>query len=115
MRSQVLINPQLDWTDSAFGYPSFTENADSPTTSPAQCRALPRLALPRSFDARAISPWHHENLTGLAPALIQSAGPDPLEDQSGAYADRLRRRPAGAPRTPGGGNRSAEPVKKALR
>jgi acetyl esterase len=33
LRAQVLINPQLDWTDRAFEYPSFTENADSPTAS----------------------------------------------------------------------------------
>lgn len=91
VRTQVLINPQLDWTDDAFTYPSFTENADSPTASPAQCRAVPRLVLPESFDPRAISPLHHDDLTGLAPALIQSAGLDPLEDQAGAYADRLRR------------------------
>lgn len=155
VRSQVLINPQLDWTESAFGYPSFTENADSPTVSPAQCRALPRLALPRSSDPRAISPLHHENLTGLPPTLIQSAGLDPLADQAGTYADRLRRagvevtltrypeathaflsmpgavpaarparaeilaylrrRPPGDPRTPGGGNHSAQPAEKAPR
>ncbi|WP_328387875.1 alpha/beta hydrolase [Nocardia sp. NBC_00416] len=90
VRTQVLINPQLDWTESAFAYPSFTENADSPTASPAQCRATPRIAVPESFDRRTISPLHHDDLTGLAPALIQAAGLDPLEDQAAAYADRLR-------------------------
>ncbi|MGI5216451.1 alpha/beta hydrolase fold domain-containing protein [Nocardia sp. CA-290969] len=90
LRAQILINPQLDWTERAFEYPSFTENADSPTASPAECRAVPRLAVPESFDRRAISPMYSENLKGVAPALIVAAGLDPLEDQSAAYADRLR-------------------------
>ncbi|MEU4341644.1 alpha/beta hydrolase [Nocardia sp. NPDC023852] len=90
VHTQVLINPQLDWTDRTFRYPSFTENADSPTASPANCRAVQRIALPESFDARAISPLQSENIAGLAPTLIQAAGLDPLEDQAPAYADRLR-------------------------
>ncbi|MEU2036562.1 alpha/beta hydrolase [Nocardia amamiensis] len=90
VRTQVLINPQLDWTDRVFEYPSFTENADSPTATPANCRAVQRIALPESFDPRTISPLHRDNLAGLAPALIQSVGTDPLEDQAPAYADRLR-------------------------
>ncbi|MFQ6393291.1 alpha/beta hydrolase [Nocardia sp. KC 131] len=90
VRAQVLINPQLDWTDHAFQYPSFTENADSPTATPANCRAVRRIAVPASFDPRVISPLQTDNLAGLAPALIQSAGLDPLEDQAPAYADRLR-------------------------
>ncbi|WP_280401452.1 alpha/beta hydrolase [Nocardia carnea] len=90
LRTQVLINPQLDWTDRAFEYPSFTENAGSPTASPAECRAVPRLAVPAAFDRRTISPMYSEELPGVAPALILAAGLDPLEDQSTAYADRLR-------------------------
>jgi acetyl esterase len=90
LRAQVLINPQLDWTDRAFEYPSFTENADSPTASPAECRAVPRIAVPESFDRRTISPMYSEGLQAIAPALILAAGLDPLEDQSAAYADRLR-------------------------
>jgi len=91
VRAQILINPQFDWTPGAFDYPSFTENADSPTATPANCRAALRIALPASFDARTISPIHFDDLAGLAPTLIVSAGLDPLEDQSPAYADRLRR------------------------
>ncbi|MFE1592268.1 alpha/beta hydrolase [Nocardia sp. NPDC058705] len=90
LRTQVLINPQLDWTDGVFAYPSFTDNADSPTATPANCRAVQRIALPAGFDARAISPMFHDDLAGSAPTLIQSAGLDPLEDQSPAYAARLR-------------------------
>lgn len=90
VRTQVLINPQLDWTDRVFQYPSFTENADSPTATPANCRAVQRIALPESFDARAISPLESDSLAGIAPALIQAAGLDPLEDQAPAYAERLR-------------------------
>lgn len=90
VRTQVLINPQLDWTERAFEYPSFTENADSPTATPANCRAVQRIALPESFDSRTISPLESDNLAGLVPALIQAAGLDTLEDQSSAYADRLR-------------------------
>ncbi|WP_194824612.1 alpha/beta hydrolase [Nocardia sp. XZ_19_231] len=91
LRTQVLINPQLDWTDRVFEYPSFTENADSPTATPANCRAVQRIALPEGFDARTISPMFHDELAGSAPTLILSAGLDPLEDQSPAYADRLRK------------------------
>lgn len=90
VRAQVLINPQLDWTDQVFEYPSFTENADSPTATPANCRAVQRFALPESFDARVISPVASDNLGGLAPVLIHAAGLDPLEDQAPAYAERLR-------------------------
>ncbi|NKY34107.1 alpha/beta hydrolase [Nocardia speluncae] len=90
LRAQVLINPQLDWTDRAFEYPSFTENAKSPTASPAECRAVPRLAVPASFDRRTISPMYSDGLEGVAPVHIVAAGLDPLEDQSGAYAERLR-------------------------
>lgn len=90
LRAQVLINPQLDWTERAFDYPSFTENANSPTASPAECRAVPRLAVPEFFDRRTISPMYSEGLKGVAPAHILTAGLDPLEDQSAAYADRLR-------------------------
>ncbi|MEV6426868.1 alpha/beta hydrolase [Nocardia sp. NPDC051463] len=90
VRSQVLINPQFDWTARAFEYPSFTENANAPTATPANCRAVQRIALPESFDSRSISPLDSNNLAGLAPALIQAAGLDPLEDQAPAYAERLR-------------------------
>ncbi|WP_228835519.1 alpha/beta hydrolase [Nocardia abscessus] len=90
LRAQVLINPQLDWTPRVFEYPSFTENADSPTATPANCRAVQRIALPESFDPRVISPLSSDNLAGLAPVLIQAAGLDTLEDQAPAYADRLR-------------------------
>ncbi|WP_067837825.1 alpha/beta hydrolase [Nocardia lijiangensis] len=90
VRAQVLINPQLDWTERVFEYPSFTENADSPTATPANCRAVQRIVLPESFDPRAISPVDIDNLAGLAPALIQAVGTDPLEDHAPAYADRLR-------------------------
>ena len=86
--AQVLINPQLDWSDQAFAYPSCTQNADSPTASPAQLRAAARLAVPESFDPQVISPLHCADIAGVAPALIQAAGLDPLADHSDAYADR---------------------------
>ncbi|TQM28858.1 alpha/beta hydrolase [Nocardia bhagyanarayanae] len=90
VRTQVLINPQLDWTDRLFDYPSFTENADAPSPTPAFCRAMVRLASPEPSDRTTFSPLLTGDLTGVAPALIQAAGLDPLEDQAPAYADRLR-------------------------
>jgi acetyl esterase len=90
VRAQVLINPQLDWTDRVFEYASFTENAGAPTATPANCRAVQRIAIPETFDARTISPLRQDNLAGLPPTLIQSAGLDTLEDQAPAYADQLR-------------------------
>ncbi|MEV6275133.1 alpha/beta hydrolase [Nocardia sp. NPDC051832] len=89
VRAQVLINPQLDWTEQVFRYPSFTENAGAPTATPGNCRAVQRIAMPAGFDARAISPLHRDDLAGVAPACILAAGLDTLADQAPAYAERL--------------------------
>ena len=35
------------------------------------------------------SPLHYQDLSGLTPALIQTAGFDPLKDEADAYAARL--------------------------
>ncbi len=90
VRAQVLINPQLDWTDRIFDYHSFTENADAPSPTPAFCRAMLRFAIREPFDRTTITPLLRDDLAGAAPALIQAAGLDPLADQAPAYADRLR-------------------------
>jgi acetyl esterase len=92
LRAQVLINPVLDWTEKMFDYRSMEENADTPTPTPAMLRACRRVAFPTSFDPATISPLTYPSVSvsGLAPALIQAAGLDALEDQALAYADRLR-------------------------
>ena len=49
-------------------------------------------ALPDGFDRSdpALSPALHDRLSDLAPAVIVTAGFDPLRDQGNAYAAALR-------------------------
>ncbi len=41
-------------------------------------------------DRSAASPWFFEDLTGAAPAIVATAGFDPLVDEGDAWAERLR-------------------------
>jgi acetyl esterase len=90
LRAQVLLYPCVDWTDSMFDYPSIADNAENPTLPLPVLRAYRRFCLPPALDARTVSPLAHSDLGGLAPALVQTAQLDPVEDHGRAYADRLR-------------------------
>jgi len=86
---QLLIYPFVDLTSET---PSMHEFADAwPLTAETvdyfMKQYLP--ANPDVGDAR-ISPIRTEDLRGLAPALVYTAGFDMLLDQGAAYADRLR-------------------------
>jgi acetyl esterase len=87
-RAQLLIYPVVDLTMSfpsvsALGRGFFLEQ-----DTIAWFRAH-YLAGQDPKDPRA-SPWHAPDLRGAAPAVVVTAGFDPLRDEGNAYADRLR-------------------------
>ncbi len=86
---QWLIYPATDFTR---GEPSHAIFVDAPILPKASidlflARYAPDPATHR--DPRA-SPLFADDLTGVAPALVQTAGFDPLRDEGHAYAERLR-------------------------
>ncbi|SNY68918.1 alpha/beta hydrolase [Paractinoplanes atraurantiacus] len=90
IRAQVLVNPCVDLTATALGYPSMREHADSPTLTLTQMKFFLRLAVPDGADPLAVSPLHAVEHSGAAPALIVVPTLDPVADQGRAYAHRLR-------------------------
>ncbi|GAA0449113.1 alpha/beta hydrolase [Paractinoplanes deccanensis] len=90
IRAQVLVNPCVDVTPSALGYPSMREHADSPTLTLPQMTFFLRLAVPEGADPRAVSPLYAGDADDLAPALVVVPTLDPVADQGWAYARRLR-------------------------
>lgn len=86
---QVLIYPSVDL---AHRLPSESENANGPVLYKADLENTPRVYL-RDVDADATNPYASPLLgepTGLPPAIIQTAGHDPLRDHGPAYAAHLR-------------------------
>ena len=90
LRAQVLVNPCVDLTSTAFDYPSMTEYADSPTLTVKQMEFFRRLAVPDGSDPRTVSPLYADDLSGLAPALVVVPTLDPVADHGRTYAARLR-------------------------
>ncbi len=93
---QLLIYPATDQHRSA---PSHTTNGQgylltSDTMAYFGGHYLPD---PAAFDGWRASPLHHADLSKLPPALVLTAGFDPLRDEGAAYADRLSA--AGTPTT----------------
>ncbi|MGO9153694.1 alpha/beta hydrolase [Mycobacterium sp.] len=87
---QVLIYPAVDFTDAMLTYPSAVENPD-PILTQTSLTAFRRIWLRDNDPADPlISPLLTSDLRGVAPALVQTARFDPLRDQGGAYARRLR-------------------------
>lgn len=85
---QLLIYPATDQHGTA---PSHTANGSGylltrDTIQYFVGHYLPEPALLRDWRA---SPLLHANLTGLPPALVLTAGYDPLRDEGAAYADSL--------------------------
>ncbi|RKT52419.1 alpha/beta hydrolase [Saccharothrix australiensis] len=89
LRAQVLVNPALDLTDEAYEHPSMRRHGNSPTLNIGQVRLYQRLAVPPGVDARAMSPLHAADLSGLPPALVVVPTIDPMADQGRGYAERL--------------------------
>ncbi|WP_042406170.1 alpha/beta hydrolase [Streptacidiphilus carbonis] len=90
LRAQVLVNPVVDMTDTMLDHASVIRHADSPTLTVPQLQLIRRLAIPPGTDARALSPLHADDLTGLAPALVIVPTHDPLADHGRRFSERLR-------------------------
>ncbi|MFI7705582.1 alpha/beta hydrolase [Nonomuraea sp. NPDC049480] len=90
LRAQVLVNPAVDVTSTAWTYDSMTQYADTPTLSVPLLRFFQRLAIPEGADARALSPLYADDLNGLAPALVVVPTCDPIADHGRRYAERLQ-------------------------
>ncbi|MFF7701080.1 alpha/beta hydrolase [Streptomyces lydicus] len=95
LKAQVLVNPAADVSETMFDHASMAEYAHSPTLTLPQLRLIQRLAVPSGTDARALSPLHADDLSGLAPALVVVPTKDPVADHGRRYAERLRE--AGTP------------------
>ena len=85
---QVLIYPAVDMT---LASPSIDEHANAPILTRANIHAFRAHYLPERADATSpvLSPIFGD-LTGLPPALIQTADLDPLRDDGVRYAEALR-------------------------
>ncbi|MFI9596080.1 alpha/beta hydrolase [Nonomuraea sp. NPDC052265] len=90
LRAQVLVNPVVDVTESMDDHPSVAEYAYQPSRALPLLRFLRRLAVPPGTDARAFSPLHADDLSGLAPALLVVPTQDAVADHGRRYAERLR-------------------------
>lgn len=88
LAGQVLIYPGTDLTSS---FPSISELPDAPVLTRADIEAFKAHYLGDTADPvdPRVSPWFVEDLTGVAPALVQTAEHDPLRDEGTAYAQRL--------------------------
>jgi len=91
---QVLIYPCLD--DQQGDYASMAENGEGYFLTAADMRWFWSHYLPDNhrLDPRAV-PARADDLTGVAPAYVQTAEFDPLRDEGERYAERLRK--AGVP------------------
>ena len=88
LAGQALIYPILDATVSL---PSTLENADGYYLTLADLRWYwEQYLTPEATRTDPdVSPLHADDLSGLAPALVLTAGFDPLRDEGDSYADRL--------------------------
>ncbi|CAG2153834.1 alpha/beta hydrolase [Cupriavidus numazuensis] len=85
---QLLIYPV---TDHDFGTSSYRENAEGYLLARDDMRWFWRQYLPEGNDGHDpyASPLRAHSLSGLPPALVITAGFDPLRDEGAAYAERL--------------------------
>lgn len=93
---QVLVYPVTNYD---FGTPSYAENATGYVLTTEDMRWFWRHYLSREEQGREViaSPLRAKSLADLPPALVMTAGCDPLRDEGDAYAARLR--DAGVPVT----------------
>jgi len=89
---QVLIYPIVDMTLTS---PSIARHADGYLLTKSMMHWFREHYLNLTDDRRAISPAYWTDLRGLPPAIVVTAGYDPLVDEGDAYAAALRN--AGVP------------------
>ena len=89
LSAQIMANPCVDVTPTAFDYDSVTRYAESPTLTMTQMQFWRGLAVPPGTDPRPLSPLYADDLSGLAPALVVVPTHDPMADQGRRYAERL--------------------------
>ncbi len=89
LAGQVLIYPM---TDATFSFESQVRNGLIPPFTVLDCVYAWQLYLPLNVDRRHpyISPVLAESLSGVAPALVITAGYDILADEGRTYVERLR-------------------------
>lgn len=85
---QALLYPCTDATQS---FPSVSQHAHAPILSAEKIRVFTEHYLGDEVDPTdpRVSAYHRTDLTGLPPALVQTADLDPLRDEGQAYAERL--------------------------
>ncbi|WP_327052069.1 alpha/beta hydrolase [Halomicrococcus gelatinilyticus] len=88
LAAQSLLYPI---TDHGFDTDSYAENADGPLLSRADMKWFWEQYLRSPVDAANpyASPLRADDVTGLPPATVVTAGFDPLRDEGVAYAERL--------------------------
>jgi len=84
---QVLAYPLLDLTLTS---PSIERYADGYLLTKSMMVWFRANYLSASDDQKAVSPWFWPNVEGAAPAIVVTAGYDPLVDEGDAWAQRLR-------------------------
>lgn len=89
---QMLIYPVVDLTLTS---PSIDRNGEGYLLTKRLVHWFRSHYLKPSDDPKECSPWFWKDLRGSAPALIATAGYDPLVDEGNAWAQRLRE--AGVP------------------
>jgi acetyl esterase len=101
LRGQCLIYPALDNSCSTFSATNFT---DAPIFNGVANKKMWEVYLPSPFTGNSGSnvpayaaPANRKDLTGLAPAFVETGEFDPLRDEGEAYAKRLKE--AGVPVT----------------
>ncbi len=94
LRGQVLVYPALDNSCSTF---SATDFVDAPIFNGVANKKMWQVYLPGTFTGSSASnappyaaPANRQDLSGLAPAFVETAEFDPLRDEGQAYAKRLQ-------------------------
>jgi acetyl esterase len=83
---QILVYPIVDLTLSS---PSIDRHAEGYLLTKAMMVYFRDHYLSADDDREAVSPWFWEDLAGSAPAIVVTAGYDPLVDEGDRWAERL--------------------------